>query len=360
MKLKALFPVLFMFLLPFQSHALFGSTDQKKNESKVLLEYENNTIRVFERTAKSVVNVSNIKLAKRGWFFDFDITEIPAGAGSGFVWDKDGHIVTNYHVVADGDVFMVSFHKDPKQYKAKIVGVEPKKDIAVLKLIEQPKELYPIKIGSSHDLKVGQKAMALGNPFGLDQTITSGIISALGRKIRGIGGVKIHGMIQADTSINPGNSGGPLLDSNGAVIGVNTMIFSSSGSSAGIGFAVPVDTVKAIVPMLVEHGKIKRPGLGIALAEPAVKYHFGIKKGIVIKFVDPKSSAAKVGLKGMGRDKYGRYFIGDIILKVGKTDVNSYDDIYHALDTYKIGDKIEVTFLRDDKKEKVTVRLMEI
>ncbi len=348
---------LMLSLFPFEAQALFGKAEREK---RALLEYEKNTINIFEESAKSVVNVSNIKLARRGSFFDFDIMEIPAGAGSGFVWDQQGHIVTNYHVVAKGDTFLVSFHKDKKQYKAKIIGAEPKKDIAVLKLEELPKKLYPINIGNSAKLKVGQKAMAIGNPFGLDQTITAGIISALGRKIQGIGGVKIHGMIQTDSSINPGNSGGPLLDSMGNVIGMNTLIFSSSGSSAGIGFAVPINTINRIAPELIENGKISRPGLGVSLLDDSLKDHFGIKKGIVIRHVNPKSPAGRAGLIGMGRDRYGRYHLGDIITEIDGKEVNSFDDIYHALDNYKVGNRVAITYIRDGKKKKVKLKLMKL
>jgi S1-C subfamily serine protease len=363
--LKYLFPTLLFSLLLSPANALFGTTEAKDEkvakailkEAGALLEYEKNTISIFKKSVKSVVNVSNIVLARRGGFFDFDITEIPAGQGSGWVWDNKGHIVTNYHVIAKGDNFLISFHKDPKQYKAKIVGAEPRKDIAVLKLTEIPKNLHPVKLGSSKGLQVGQKATAIGNPFGLDHTVTTGIVSATGRKISGVGGVKIHNMIQTDTSINPGNSGGPLFDSSGNVIGMNTMIFSHSGSSAGVGFAVPIDSIKRIVPQLINNGEVKRPALGIGLLEDRAKDYFGIKKGIVIKFVYENSPAKKIGLKGMGKDRYGRYHIGDIIHKIDGKEVNNYDDIYHALDKYKIGDEVEVHYLRKNKIKKAKLKL---
>lgn len=324
------------------------------------LQYEKNTIDVFEENVKSVVNVSNIRIARGNWLFNYDTMEVPAGAGSGFVWDKEGHIVTNYHVIKDGDSFMISFHKDKEQYEAKIVGVEPNKDIAVLKLVKKPKQLHPIKAGSNFNLKVGQKAMAIGNPFGLDHTLTSGIISALDRKIQGIGGVSINGMIQTDSSINPGNSGGPLLDSNGNLIGMNTMIYSSSGSSAGIGFAVPEKTISSIVPQLIKHGKVIRPGIGIGLLEDSFKNYFGIEKGIIIKFVPENSEAYKAGLRGMGKDRRGRYHIGDIILEVDGKEVNSYDDIYQVLDKHKVGDQVSVKYNRDGKIKKTDIKLIEL
>lgn len=355
-RLYPIFSILFFSLLSSNSYALFGGS--KTDEKRALLESEKNTINIFKENVKSVVNVSNIKNIRRGGFFSgYDEMEVPAGQGSGFVWDKDGHIVTNFHVVQGGDSFLISFHKDSKQYKAKFVGGEPKKDIAVLKLIEKPKNLIPLKVGNSKDLQVGQKALAIGNPFGLDHTITSGIISALGRRIKGYAGVTIQGMIQTDCSINPGNSGGPLLDSQGHLIGVNTMIFSASGSSAGVGFAVPVGTVKSIVPQLIKNGKVTRPGLGIGLLEDHVKLYFGIEEGIVIKSVLDDGPAKKAGLKGMGRDRSGRYIFGDIILKVAGEKVNTFDDIYQVLEKYKVGDTVEVEYLRDGKTKKLKLKL---
>ncbi|MBT5094493.1 MAG: trypsin-like serine protease [Halobacteriovoraceae bacterium] len=337
---------------------LFGNS-AFSGEQKMLLENEKNTIGVFQKNVRSVVNVSNIQIARRG-VFDFNPMAIPAGAGSGFIWDKEGHIVTNYHVIANGDSFLVSFHKEKKQYKAKVVGVEPKKDIAVLKLVELPSNLSPIQTGSSQALVVGQKAIAIGNPFGLDHSISSGIISALERKIDGIGNVKIHGMIQTDSSINPGNSGGPLLNSSGKLIGMNTIIFSGSGSSSGVGFAVPSDTIKRIVPQLIKYGKTIRPGLGVGIAENRIKDLFGIKEGIIIKYIDEKSPAFKVGLKGMGRDRQGRYYIGDVILEIDGKKINSFDDIYHVLDQYKVGQSIELKYLRGGKIKKVQLVLSQL
>ena len=325
-----------------------------------LLESERNTIKVFQEVGNSVVNVSSIKIAFSNSFFDPEPMEVPSGAGSGFVWDKEGHIVTNFHVIEGSDIFNISFKGDKKQYRAKLIGSEPKKDIAVLKLEEMPKNLSPIKAGISGNLLVGQKALAIGNPFGLDHTMTSGIISALGRKIKGVGGVKIHGMIQADTSINPGNSGGPLLNSQGKLIGMNTMIFSGSGTSAGIGFAVPVDTISAIVPQLIKHGKVKRPGLGIGILDDYHKSYFGITKGIVIKYVDKISPAGKAGLRGMERDRYGRYYVGDIITKIDGVVINSFDDIYHALDKHKIGDYVTVTYKRKGRIKTTKIKLIQL
>lgn len=355
MKLAPLLSILCMPLFL----GFIGGSSKAPNEAVMLLENEKNTVDVFEQSAASVVNVSNLRLARRG-FFDLDPMTIPAGAGSGFVWDDEGHIVTNFHVIASGDSFLISFHNDPTQYEATLVGAEPRRDVAVLKLKDKPKNLKPVKIGTSQNLKIGQKAMAIGNPFGLDHTITAGIISATNRKIDGIGNVKIPGMIQTDASINPGNSGGPLFDSGGNVIGMNTMIFSHSGTSAGVGFAVPIDTVKQLVPQLIKHGKIIRPGLGIGVLPDHIRRRFGIEKGIVITTVDPNAGAGKAGLKGVHQDRRGRYLVGDVVLAIDGKPVDSFDDIFHVLEGYSVGDEVEVTYLREDKERKAKVRLTEI
>jgi S1-C subfamily serine protease len=319
-----------------------------------LLEVEKRTIKIYESVVPSVVHVSNIK--NQNSFFYGEI-EVPQGAGSGFVWDQEGHIVTNFHVVQGGNKFLVSFHNDKKQYEAKLVGTEPKKDIAVLKLTEKPKKLTNITAGNSKSLQVGQMAFAIGNPFGLDHSLTTGIISALGRKIDGIGGVKIHDMIQTDASINQGNSGGPLLNSNGELIGMNTMIFSTSGSSAGLGFAVPANAINSIVPQIVKHGKVVRPGLGIGVLEESIRERYIGDKGAAISFIDEDGPAGKAGLKGMTRDRQGRIFFGDVITQIDGKDVNSLDDLYHLLENYKIGDTINVKYLRDKKEFTTKLKL---
>lgn len=339
--------------------ASMGYAQSVTKERKMKLENERNTVSIFQENVQSVVNVSNIRLARRG-FFDLDPMEIPAGAGSGFVWDTQGHIVTNFHVIANGESFIVSFHQDPKQYEAVLVGSEPRQDIAVLKLKELPPNLKAVKPGNSQTLQVGQKAMAIGNPFGLDHTITEGIVSALDREILGIGDVKIRGMIQTDSSINPGNSGGPLLDSKGEVIGMNTMIYSRTGTSAGIGFAVPVQSIQRIVPQIIQYGKVIRPGLGIGVLPDHQRRRFRVESGIVVTFVDEKGPAAKAGIKGIVQDRRGRYFLGDVIVGIDKNKIDSFDDIYHVLDQYKIGDEVEVSLIRDDKPLKVKLKLTEI
>ena len=346
---KAFTLVFLMFTSLFFLLALKDNPAQQQNNTSALLEYEKNTVDVFQKNVSSVVNISNINVAHNAW--TFDAVEIPAGAGSGFVWSGEGHIITNYHVAQAGDSFLVSFHGDEKQYRAKLVGADPFKDIAVLKLEEMPSRLFPIQVGESKNLLIGQKAIAIGNPFGLDSTVTVGIISAINRKIDGIGGVKIHGMIQTDASINPGNSGGALIDSSGKLIGMNTMIYSGSGTSSGVGFAVPVDLIKRIVPQLIKHGKVVRPGLGIGIMENPYN------EGLLITYIKGGGPADRAGLEGMRQDNWGRRFLGDTILAVDGKKVNTYDDIYNVLEAYNIGDTVEVTYQRQGKIKKTRLQL---
>jgi S1-C subfamily serine protease len=320
-----------------------------------LLSVETKTIEIYRKVVPSTVNVSNMKLART---FNYGEIEVPQGAGSGFVWDENGHIVTNFHVVQGGTSFIVTFNNDPKQYKATLVGTAPDKDIAVLKLDEKPLKLVPVSIGTSKDLQVGQYAFAIGSPFGLDYSLSTGVISALGRKIDGIGGVKINDMIQTDAAINMGNSGGPLLNSSSNLIGMNTVIFSTSGSSAGLGFAVPVDTIKMVVPQLIKHGKIIRPGLGIGIVPDSMKQRMiQSSKGIIISYIDEKGGAAEAGLKGMTQDQYGRIYIGDVILSVDGQAVNNLDDIYQVIDKKNIGDLVDVSYRRIGKTFSAKVKL---
>ena len=338
----------------------FSQQSVAKKEMSMLLEFEKNSIGVFQNTADSVVNVSNLR--KSRGFFDMDATEVQAGMGSGLVWDNAGHIVTNFHVVEGGDTFMISFREDKKQYRAKMVGGDPKNDLAVLKLEEIPKNLKSIPRGDSKSLLVGQKALAIGNPLGLDHTLTTGSVSALDRKIRGYGGVSINGMIQTDASINPGNSGGALLDSQGKLIGINTMIFNAGGSqaSAGLGFAIPVNIVKDIVPQLIQYGRVNRPGLGVAILEEQYAARFGLSEGVMVKFVDPKGPASKAGLQGITRDRRGQYYIGDVIVGINNDSVKSYDDLYSTINKYKIGDKVKVKIIRDGKERSIDITLVQI
>ncbi|MGZ3787967.1 MAG: S1C family serine protease [Bacteriovorax sp.] len=336
------------------------SAPANKTELGMLLENERNSISVFQNVADSVVNVSNMRKARS--MFDMDATEVESGMGSGFVWDRSGYIVTNYHVVDGGDSFLIAFKDDKKQYRAKLVGADPKKDIAVLKLDEMPKNLRPIVPGDSKGLQVGQKALAIGNPLGFDHSLTTGTVSALERSIKGYGGVSINGMIQTDASINPGNSGGALLDSQGKLIGINTMIFNGAGASAsaGLGFAIPVDIVKTIVPQLIKYGKVIRPGLGVAILEEYYAARFGLREGVMVKYVDPKGPSGKAGLRGISRNRLGEYYIGDIIVGIDNNPVKSYDDLYSVIDKYKIGDVVKLKYIRDNKERTVSIPLVQI
>ncbi len=347
---KLLLTVLFIFLC-INSNAA--------DDHKLLLENEKNTIEIYHKLSHSVVNITSISVATDFW--NREQIEIPRGSGSGFVWDKKGHIVTNFHVVEGSDSFIVTFNNDKKQYKAKPVGGEPRKDIAVLKLTSLPNKLTPIFPGNSSTLQVGQKAIAIGNPFGMDNTVTTGIISALNRRIVGITGLKIYGMIQTDASINPGNSGGPLFNSSGELIGMNTMIFSKTGTSTGIGFAIPSDTINRMVPQIIKYGKVIQPGLGIAILPDQYKNRLGIEKGIVITgFLDKKNPISKSGLRTLRRDEYGRIILGDIIIAIDGKETKDLSDIYNILQEYKVGDYVEITYLRNNSKKKLKVKLTKV
>jgi len=281
---------------------------------------------------------------------------VPQGTGSGFLWDRQGHVVTNFHVLQGSDSSVVTL-SDQTNWKATVVGVEPDKDLAVLRISAPAEKLTPILVGTSKGLQVGQKVFAIGNPFGLDETLTTGIVSALGRTIEAVTGRKIQDVIQTDAAINPGNSGGPLLDSAGRLIGVNTQIASPSGASAGIGFAVPVDTVNAVVPELIAHGRIVRPRLGITPANEGVARQLGVT-GVLILGVADGSGAAKAGLRGTQRDRDGSLILGDIIVGIAGKDVANYDDLVSALEKQKIGDAVPVRILRDNRETTVDVALM--
>jgi len=318
-----------------------------------LAEDEKSTIELFKRASPSVVYITT--LSRRPVNF-FEMTDVPQGTGSGFLWDRQGHVVTNYHVLKDADSSVVTL-SDQTNWKATVVGVEPDKDLAVLRISAPAEKLTPILVGTSKGLQVGQKVFAIGNPFGLDETLTTGIVSALGRTIEAVTGRKIQDVIQTDAAINPGNSGGPLLDSAGRLIGVNCQIASPSGASAGIGFAVPVDTVNAVVPELIAHGRIVRPRLGISPANESVARQLGVT-GVLILGVAEGSGAAKAGLRGTERDRDGSFILGDIIIGVAGQDVANYDDLVSALEKQKIGDTVPVKIVRGDRTTTVDVALM--
>ena len=266
---------------------------------------EKDNIAIYDRASPSLVQVTN--LTQRGSLFSLDVQQIPKGVGSGFVWDQDGHIVTNYHVVEGADSAQVTLF-DHSTTEARQIWADPDQDIAVLWIQVPRSKLHPVVMGSSHDLKVGQVVYALGDPFGLDQTMTTGIVSALNRKIDSANGRPIQGVIQTSAAINPGNSGGPLLDSAGRLIGMNTAILSPSGTFAGIGFAIPVDEINRIAPQLISHGKVVHPRLGVQLAEDQLAQQLNVDKGALIMKVMPNSAAAQAGLRGTQRDRSGASF----------------------------------------------------
>jgi S1-C subfamily serine protease len=300
-----------------------------------------------------VVNITALGVERD--FFTLNLYQIPQGTGSGFVWDTTGNVITNFHVILNADAAQVTL-SDQSNWRARVVGVAPDKDLAVLKIDAPANKLQPIPIGTSKDLQVGQSVFAIGNPFGLDQTLTTGVISALNREIESVTRRPIQGVIQSDAAINPGNSGGPLLDSAGRLIGVNTAIYSPSGASAGIGFAIPVDTVNRIVPELIRSGKITRPGLGVQIAEEQIAQRLGVK-GVLVVDVASGSAAARAGIQPTRRDAAGRVRLGDVITAVDGKKVESPNDLFLALEKYKVGDTVTVTSLRDGRTVQTTVRL---
>jgi S1-C subfamily serine protease len=314
---------------------------------------EKSTVELFRQVAPSTVHITTV--AVRQDIYSFNLLQIPQGTGSGFVWDDKGHVVTNFHVVQNADGARVTL-SDQSDWKATLVGVAPDKDLAVLRINAPKSRLRALALGTSHDLQVGQKVFAIGNPFGLDQTLTTGIISALGREIQSPSGRPVRDVIQTDAAINPGNSGGPLLDSAGRLIGVNAAIYSPSGAYAGIGFAIPVDTVNRVIPDLIRYGKTQRAGLGIQAAPDQVAQQLGMP-GILIVAVPADSAAARAGLRPTRRGDDGAVNLGDVLVAVGDKKVASTHDLYGALDDYKVGDTVTVTVLRDGHEVKTPVKL---
>jgi S1-C subfamily serine protease len=318
-----------------------------------LAEDEKATIELFQRASPAVVYITS--LAQRSDFFGANIFEIPQGTGSGFIWDDAGHIVTNYHVIQDASAVKVTL-SDRSSYKAQFIGRDPSKDLAVLRIFAPADELRPLPVGTSKDLLVGQKVFAIGNPFGLDYTLTTGVVSALGRTITSFGNRTIEGVIQTDAAINPGNSGGPLLDSAGRLIGVNTQIYSPSGASAGIGFAVPVDIVNQVVPQLIEHGQVVRPYMGVQFFDDSLVRGLGLK-GVPLQRVTEGGPAEAAGLRGARRSRSGQIILGDLITKVEDQPITSTNDFLGALEKHKVGDEVTITFMRDNEEHFVKLTL---
>ncbi len=320
-----------------------------------LAEDEKNTIDLFEANSTSVVYITSIE--RRRSFFSLNIYEIPQGTGTGFIWDVDGRIVTNYHVVKDASRVEVTL-ADNSKWEAILIGTAPDKDIAVLTISAPSDKLRPIIIGESSNLKVGQKVYAIGNPFGLDRTLTTGIVSALEREIQSVSGRTIQGVIQTDAAINPGNSGGPLLDSAGRLIGVNTAIYSPSGASAGIGFAVPVDIVNRVVPEIIKFGKVIRPGIGVTIANERITRQLDIE-GILIIDVQPRGSAEEAGIRGTRRAG-NDIILGDIIESINNQPVYTYDDLRNEFDKYRLGDEVILGILRGERHITIKAKLEQV
>ena len=323
-----------------------------------LTQEETSTIDVFRAASPSVVYITSTELGRD--FFGVNVFEVPRGSGSGFVYDRQGHIVTNFHVMAEGTRWKVTL-ADGSEWEAAKVGFDPDKDIAVLKIDAPSDRLTPIKLGTSNDLQVGQRVMAIGNPFGFDQTLTVGVVSALDRVIESPTARKIRGVIQTDAAINPGNSGGPLLDSAGRLIGVNTQIASPSAASAGIGFAVPIDIVNEIVPDIIRHGRVLRAQLGVFFFRPRQIRGMRIRRGLLVDSVVPKSGAEGAGIRGTDADRYGRIrTMGDIVFQIDGQPVNTLNELKDVLETHGAGDEVKVTFLRDEEVLIAKVKLQYI
>jgi S1-C subfamily serine protease len=320
---------------------------------------EQNNIEVYKAASPGVVYIQSTAMARD--FFGMFSRPVE-GTGSGSVIDEQGDILTNYHVIAGAEKLTVSFGSG-KAYTAKVVGRDPDTDLAVIKLLDTPKEsLTIVPLGDSDKLIVGQKVLAIGNPFGLDRTLTTGVISGLQRPIQAENGRKIEGAIQTDASINPGNSGGPLLDSHGRMIGINSQIESPSGASAGVGFAIPVSIAKRIVPLLIRDGEIRRPKLGIAprdVESLGKQMQLPVSSGVLIVSVQPGSAAANAGLRGVVQTEDGDLELGDIIVGIDGEKVDTNDDLYKILDKHKVGDNINVEVFRQGRRTSVPVRLTE-
>ncbi|MCA0243736.1 MAG: trypsin-like peptidase domain-containing protein [Proteobacteria bacterium] len=311
-------------------------------------------VELFRKTSPSVVHITS--LAAQRDLFSMNVQQVPRGTGTGFVWDQAGHIVTNFHVIQGANGAKVTL-SDQSSYDASLVGAFPDRDLAVLR-IEAPKDkLPPIAIGSSRDLIVGQRVYAIGNPFGLDQTLTTGIVSALDREIESFNNRTIRGVIQTDAAINPGNSGGPLLDSASRLIGVNTQIASPSGASAGIGFAIPVDEVNRIVPRLIRDGRFVRPTLGVSAGPPSLNQALKTPRGVALLDVGRGGPAEKAGLQPFRRGNRGEIVAGDVITAINDKPVGDFDELLAALEQFQPGDSVTLTLWRAGQTRKQPLQL---
>jgi S1-C subfamily serine protease len=311
-------------------------------------------VELFRKTSPSVVHITSLGVQRD--LFSLNVQQVPRGTGTGFVWDEQGHIVTNFHVIQGGNGARVTL-ADQTTYEATLVGAFADRDLAVLRIVAPKAKLPPIALGASRDLLVGQRVYAIGNPFGLDQTLTTGIISALNREIESFNNRTIRGVIQTDAAINPGNSGGPLLDSAGRLIGVNTQIASPSGASAGIGFAIPVDEVNRIVPRLIRDGRFLRPALGVAPGSAQLQRVLQLPKGVVVVQVGAGTPAAKIGLQPFRRGNRGEVIGGDVITAINDEAVADMDGLLSLLEKRAPGDTVTLSVWRDGRTRKHSVVL---
>ncbi|MGD8834817.1 MAG: trypsin-like peptidase domain-containing protein [Desulfobacteraceae bacterium] len=316
-----------------------------------LANFEKATISIFNIAAPSVAYIFT-ENAVRGFF---GTREVRQGAGSGFLWDRHGHVVTNYHVIQGAERIQVRMN-DGEAIDATYVGGTRDYDLAVVRLRNVPSEIHPIPVGRSDNLQVGQAVFAIGNPFGLSRTLTTGVISALDRRLPTSAGREVVGVIQTDAAINPGNSGGPLIDSAGRLIGVNTAIISGSGNSAGIGFAVPADVVNQVIPLLISKGKVPRPGIGIVALSEEGGASLGIV-GVVIDRIMENGSADQAGLRGID---YNRRVLGDVILAIDGQQVANIVELVRLMQNYEIGQTVILKVRRNDEERDVEVVIMDI
>ena len=316
-----------------------------------LRRFESATVELFRNAAPSVVYITSV--AYRRDAFTFSMRRVERGSGSGFIWDRSGHVVTNFHVIEGANAARVTL-SDQSTWDAELVGVAPEKDLAVLRVKAPPEKLLPITVSEEEELQVGQYVIAIGNPFGLDHTLTTGVISALGREIDSRTQVPIRDVIQTDAAINPGNSGGPLIDSRGELVGVNTAIFSPSGAYAGIGFAIPAATVRWVVGDLVRYGRVKRVSLGVDIATGEIARRLGIDGALILN-VHPGGAAERGGLRPTRRTPRGEIILGDIVVAVVGERVRSAHDLVLALEPHRDGEEITLTVQRGGERVQITV-----